>query len=231
MRTRTIFTALALILGSGTAHADDEEQAPGAIKADSPLPRLELIDEDGDTRALTDVVNANAATVIVFFDPEQGPTFLGESAFEVPGLTTAVTRLHRRFVDQEVSWVFVALGETAAVGTACKTFEAARGVAREGALTKLDAARMAQFTAFRRTLASSGIEAYTLYATPLALAPGTHPTPCCAIVRGKRIVAHVAAAGDQGAIDALVPWLRLAVTDPEATLEAEETLPASTPRK
>lgn len=225
MRIHTILSAVALIAGAALADGAGEASAP--VKKDHPLPKLELLDEDGDPYGLTEVVDADVVTVIMFFDPEKGPTFLSEAKSDVPGLTTAFTRVYNQFKHKEVTWVFVALGETAAVDTACTTWELARDDEREAALARFLAAREAEFAAFRKAIEDSGIEEFTVYVTAKRPAPGA-TRPACAIVRGKKNVAHVAAAGDRRAIDALVGELRLAVKAPEGS--GKESLPASSPR-
>ena len=236
MRICTLLTAVTLSFGLGlTASADDEQtgpQTPVRIERDHPLPGLKLIDTDGEPCYMGQTVKVNQAAVIMFFDPEQDPTALGEVQPALPHARSVLAGLYATFKDHDVNWIFVAVGETDAVQVARETWESAYGEEQQAVLAEeLAKARGKMFAMWREKLKAQGIEDCTLYAAPIRATPSKDYTPTCAIVRGEKNVSHVAPAGNQQAIDNLKTELHLAVNDPKYSgKQKQSSLPAGAPK-
>ena len=230
MRTIYGLGALALSLTlCAPAHADDTKGVLN-VQVGQALPSAQLLDKDGELYFLNLTVEDDQATVIKFFDPNEDPTHLPGAKADVKA--NPFLELYAKFKDQDVNWVFVAIGETTEVQ---KLAEAERGTAGEEAHEKvtanLAAARALQFAEFVKRIDKRGITRYELYVAPegkIDVAKGH--APCVAITRGKRWVSHLAKAADGLAVGELTSELYLAVNRPEDSGEPG-SLPASTPRQ
>ncbi|MEZ6185480.1 MAG: hypothetical protein R3F62_10780 [Planctomycetota bacterium] len=246
MRTLTIVSAFAMAVSFGgvaIAQDTDETQAQGENRLDMPkdhvqlqkgtkLPGLKLINEDGEELYLDKEIADDEATVIKFFDVKRDPTFMAKTGEVMRDTSTPFTKLYEDFKDKDVNWVFVAVGETEEVRVARETWESAKDEdVKEELEERLAEARAQQFEGMRKFLEQRKIEDYALYVAPLRYEASEECTPSAVIVRGKDMIAHVAAAGDEQAITNLTSELHLAVNDPAYSGKAKGTLPASAPRE